>query len=305
MTPSALRRARGTRLRGPVRSRRGPARRHSWMEPGQEPGRGACPRSPPPAAPGEPTAPARPRPPHGPPTPLTRLEPATSEGPGCARGGCARPAPGCGKGSERSGRRRRRRHSSRHEPSGRRRRLQQQVSIKVLVRSLFPHSGRAQRRLQLFQNTRPVPPTPRLRRSARRGVESRGGRRTRGAVAANFPPDLPVALGRLGVPELPPPLGSASSPGGVRGKEAASPAGSERSWNGMHKEAAAASPFPQPVCAGPTSQPLYRSRFLRSRTTTFIQTVDSWPTSRLLLRAEDSRRETASSVCCSRLLGSA
>lgn len=58
------------------------------------------------------------------------------------------------------------------------------------MRSLFPHSRRAQRRLQLFQNTRPVPPTPRLRRIARRGVEGRGGRRARGAAAANFPPGL-------------------------------------------------------------------------------------------------------------------
>lgn len=36
---SALYRAPGTRLLGPDRSRRGPAPRHSWMEPGQQPGR--------------------------------------------------------------------------------------------------------------------------------------------------------------------------------------------------------------------------------------------------------------------------
>lgn len=107
------------------------------------------------------SGPAAPAPAPRSPTPLTRQEPATSECPRCARRGCARPAPGCGRGSGRSGRCRCR--SGRWEPSGcrrRRRRLHQQVSIKVLVRSLFPHSRRAQRRLQLFQNTRPVPPTP-------------------------------------------------------------------------------------------------------------------------------------------------
>lgn len=55
---------------------------------------------------------------------------------------------------------------------------QQQVSIKVLVRSLLPHSRRAQSPLQLFQDGRPVP-NPHRRRSSQRRVESprkkRGG----------------------------------------------------------------------------------------------------------------------------------
>lgn len=58
---------------------------------------------------------------------------------------------------------------------------QQQVSIKVLVRSRLPHSRRAQRPLQLFRDARPVP-NPHRRRSSWRGVESHPERR--GAVAA-------------------------------------------------------------------------------------------------------------------------
>ena len=210
------------RLRGPVRSRRGPTHPHSWMDPGQEPRR-ASPQTPP-VAQGEPTARSRPPQSHVPPTPLTLLKPATREGPGCARGSCARRAPGCGQGSGCSSRR-----SSRCDLSGRRRRrpLQQQVSIKVLVRSLFPHSRRAQRR----------------RRIAQRGVESREGRRARGAVAANFPP------GPAGRPTLDPgadplPSGPPSRPGGLRGKEAASPVRSGSYWSGIRKQAAAAFPLP-------------------------------------------------------------
>ena len=93
----------GMRLRGRVRSRRGPARPHSWMDPGQEPRR-ASPQ-PPPVAQEEPTARSRPPQSHVPPTALTLLRPATREGPGCARGGCARRAPGCRQGSGCSSRR--------------------------------------------------------------------------------------------------------------------------------------------------------------------------------------------------------
>lgn len=146
---------------------------------GSAPRRGATSRSPRPRGGPDTSAPRSP-------TALTRPEPTSSECPPRARRGCARPAPGCGQGSGRSGRCRRR--SGRWEPSGRRRRLQQQVSIKVLVRSLFPHSRRAQRRLQLFQNTRPVPPTPTSAVAPGGGWSVEEGD-WRGAAAANFPPE--------------------------------------------------------------------------------------------------------------------
>lgn len=225
------------RLQGPVRSRRGPAHLHSWMDPGQEPRR-ASPQTPP-VAQGEPTARSRPPQSHVPPTPLTLLKPATREGPGCARGSCARRAPGCGQGSGCSSRR-----SSRCDLSGRRRRrpLQQQVSIKVLVRSLFPHSRRAQRRLQLFQNTRPAPPTPASAVSPGEGwrVEQEGGRG--GRWLPTFRRDLSVA--RLWIPEQTPSLGPPPRPGGLRGKEAASPVRNGSYWSGIRKQAAAAFPLP-------------------------------------------------------------
>ncbi|TKC48632.1 hypothetical protein EI555_009186, partial [Monodon monoceros] len=184
-------------------------------------------------------------------------------------------APGCGQGSWRSGRRR----SSRYEPSGRRR-LQQQVSIKVLVCSLFPHSRRAQRRLQLFQNTRPVPPTPRLRRVARRGVESPGGRRARGAVAANFPP------GPAGRPALGPcadslPAGPPPPRGGVRGRQAASLVGNGCYRNGVQKQAAAASPRPAAALRWArfsAALPVLVSKKPKHCLIFFIQSVDPWPT---------------------------
>lgn len=108
---------------------------------------------------------------------LTHLGPAASDCPRGARRGCARLARRCGQGSGLLGRCR----SSRWKSSGccrrRRRRLQQQVSIKVLVRSSFPHSRRVQRRLQLFQNTRPVPSTtplpPPPQDRPERSIESR------------------------------------------------------------------------------------------------------------------------------------
>ena len=86
-------------------------------------------------------------------------------------------------------------------------------------------------------------PNPRLRRIARRGVESREGRRARGAVAANFPP------GPAGRPTLDPgadplPSGPPSRPGGLRGKEAASPVRSGSYWSGIRKQATAAFPLP-------------------------------------------------------------
>lgn len=170
----------------------GPQRDGAWRAPGlrQSPARsrrsGASPCSPAPPAGTRHLRLRRPRPAFP-----RLLSPASGPRPASvlvARRGCARAAPGGGQGSARSGRRRRELSGCRR----RRRRLRQQVSIKVLVRSLFPHSRRAQRRLQLFQNTRPVPqPPPPPYRPGR--VESRGAGRPRGRWLPTFRRDPPVA----------------------------------------------------------------------------------------------------------------
>lgn len=224
------------RLRGPVRSRRGPARPHSWMDPGQEPRR-ASPQ-PPPVAQGEPTARSRPPQSHIPPTPLTLLKPEAREGPGCARGGVRVGCRGVGRGPG----------APAAAPAAA---ISLAAAAPPAPTASFHKSPGAQP-VPAFQ-AGPAPaaavpkheassPNPRLRRIARRGVESRERRRARGAVAANFPP------GPAGRPTLDPradplPSGPPPRPGALRGKEAASPARNGSYWSGIRKQAAAAFPL--------------------------------------------------------------
>lgn len=184
------------RLRGPVRSRRGPARPHSWMDPGQEPRR-ASPQ-PPPVAQGEPTARSRPPQSHIPPTPLTLLKPEAREGPGCARGGVRVGRRGVGRGPG----------APAAAPAAA---ISLAAAAPPAPTASFHKSPGAQP-VPAFQ-AGPAPaaavpkheassPNPRLRRIARRGVESRERRRAGGRWLPTFRRDLPVA--RLWIPELTP-----------------------------------------------------------------------------------------------------
>lgn len=224
----------GMRLQGPVRSRRGPAHPHSWMDPGQEPP-ARVPQTPP-VAQGERHRSRRP-------SPRPRLlSPSSSQRHAKVQG--AREGKLCASGAGVwAGVELLQARSNRCDLSGRRRRLptQQQVSIKVLVRSLFPPIPGGPSAGCSCSKTRGQLPNPHLLKASPGEGWSRAGRRARGRWLPAFRRDLSVA--RLWIPEQTPSPRPTSASRRAPGKGGC-PVRNGSYWSGIRKQAAAAFPLP-------------------------------------------------------------